>query len=99
MAGRQFYWLAVFEQFVPVTVLQGKKDAVPDTFDFEEEPPAEIVQMVAQRWNRSGTVNISPGQTTEDVVKDIVTGCKGSGNIPKDALLTNIVLMPNRLAG
>lgn len=99
MTGQQFYWLAVFEQFMPVAVLQGKKDAVPDTFDFEEEPPAEIVQMVAQKWNRSGTVNISPGQATHEVVKGIVAGCKEAGDIPPDSLLVSITLLPNRLVG
>lgn len=99
MAGQQFYWLAVFEQFTPVTVLQGKKDLDPDEWQVEEEPPAEVVQMVAQKWNRSGTVNISPGQATEDVIKGIVTGCKESGSIPPSSLLVDITLLPNRLVG
>lgn len=89
MNGKQFYWLAVFEQFKPVAVSQPVEQD-----DFDE--PRPIVQMVAEKWNRSGTVNISPGQATEDVVKDIVTGCK-AGEVPNDALLINLVMLPNRL--
>ena len=43
-------------------------------------------------------MNISPGRDTGSVVKEIETTCK-AGDIPADALLINVVILPNRLAG
>lgn len=83
MTGRTFFWLAVFETITAIEVPQDESTTTR--------------QAVTQRWNRSGTVGISPGQATEDVVKDIVTGCKEGGGIPADALLANIVMLPNFL--
>lgn len=93
-----FYWFAVFEQFTPIGVLQGEKDLDPGEQLAEEEPPAEVVQMVAEKWNRQGTINVSPGLDTGSIVKEIETGCK-AGDVPDNALLVNIVILPNRLAG
>lgn len=90
MTGKTFYWLAVFESITAVEVPQRKG---PDEFD----PPPPVNQAITQRWNRSGTVNISPNQATEDVVKDIVAGCKEGGGVPADALLSNVVMLPNFL--
>lgn len=90
MTGQTFFWLAVFEHFTAVDVPQPK---TPEMYD--EALP--IKQAVAQRWNRSGTVNVAPGQATEDVVKGIVNGCKEGGGIPADALLVGINLLPNVL--
>lgn len=90
MTGRTFYWLAVFEQLTSIEVEQ--EEAMPG---FSESVTTR--QAVPQKWSRSGTVNISPNQATEDVVKGIVTGCREGGGIPADALLTNVVLLPNVL--
>lgn len=90
MTGKTFYWMVVFEQFTSVEVEQ-RKD--PEAYD----APPPVNQAVAQKWNRSGTVNISPNQATEDVVKGIVAGCKEGGGVPADALLVNVVLLPNIL--
>jgi hypothetical protein len=80
----EFYWLAVFEELTTISVPQ------PDL-------SAQTLQAMAQRWSRSGVVAIAPGQDTQDVVKDIVTTCKTDGGIPGQALLVNIVFLPNRL--
>lgn len=88
MTGQTFFWLAVFETITAIEVPQDE-----GTPGFSE--PTSTRQAITQRWNRSGTVNISPGQATEDVVKNIATGCKEGGGIPADSLLTNIVLLPN----
>ncbi len=88
MTGKTFYWLAVFEQFTSIEVEQK-----PGTPGFSEAVVSR--QVVAQKWNRSGTVGISPNQTTEDVVKGILDGCKEGGGVPADALLVNIILLPN----
>lgn len=90
MPGKTFFWLAVFEHFTAIEVTQ--EEAVPG---FSEEVSTR--QAVAQRWNRSGTVNVAPGQATEDVVKEIVKDCKEGGGIPADALLVGINLLPNVL--
>lgn len=91
MTGRTFYWLVLFESITAVEVPQAKD---PEAYD----APPPINQAITQRWNRSGTVNISPNQATEDVVRDIVTGCKSpEGGIPADALVSNVVLLPNFL--
>ncbi|QNJ57697.1 hypothetical protein SEA_KEANU_92 [Streptomyces phage Keanu] len=91
MTGQTFYWIAVFESFTAIDITQ--EEAVPG---FSEAVTTR--QAVAQRWNRSGTVNISPGQATEDVIKDVVLMCKQEGGgIPADALLVGINLLPNVL--
>lgn len=82
--GQQFWFLAVFEAFRPLDVQQG-------------EGGPHVSQVVAQKWSRSGTVSVSPGQPTENVVEQVVNTCRDSGEIPADALLTNINLTPNRL--
>lgn len=81
--GQAFWFLAVFEALRPVEVKQG------------EEGPVEV-QLAPQKWSRAGTVNISPGQPTEDVVAKVVETCRNS-DIPADALLTDINLLPNTL--
>jgi hypothetical protein len=90
MTGKTFYWLVVFETITAIEVPQSN-----DPNGFDGTPP--VNQAITQRWNRSGTVNISPNQATEDVVTGIVTGCKEGGGIPADALVTNVVLLPNFL--
>lgn len=87
--GKTFYWLGLFEVVTAIEVPQPQADSY--------DEPLPMNQAVIQRWNRSGTVNISPGQATEDVVKEIVTLVKDSGDVPPDALLTNLVLLPNVL--
>ncbi len=82
----EFYWLAVFELFTAVPVAQG-----------EDTATELLVQAVAQKWSLSGAVAIAPGQTTESVISQIVAGCKESGNIPVDALLVDITILPNVL--
>lgn len=83
MTGKSFYWVAVFETITAIEVPQ--------------RDDAAVNQAVTQKWNRSGTVNISPGQYTEDVVKNIVTQCKEGGGVPADALLSSISMLPNVL--
>ena len=89
MNGQQYWFLAVFERLTVVEVVQEK--AVPGSSD-----AVTSNQLISHKWTRTGTVNISPGRATEDVVKEIVQGCK-SGDIPDDALMTGISLLPNYL--
>lgn len=77
----ELFWLLVFEQFTALDVMQGEE--------------VSNRQAVAQKWSRTGTVNVAPGQPTEDVVKQLVTECKEKGDVPPDALLTNIIMLPN----
>jgi hypothetical protein len=85
---RTFYWLAVFgtAEVVPVPqpVAQG-------------DDPLSINQVFGQRVTRSGTVDIAEDQPTDEVIKGIVAGCKGSGGVHADALLLGITLLPNVL--
>lgn len=90
MTGQTFYFLAVFEVLTSIEVPQPQ---YPDAYD----PPPPVVQAIAQRWTRSGVVQVSPMQTTEDTVKRIVSDCKESGGIQSDALLVSINLLPNIL--
>jgi len=82
--GQQYWFLAVFEAFRPVDVMQ-------------EDTGHHLSQLVAQKWSRAGTVNVSPGQPTENVVEQVVRTCRESGEIPADGLLTDIKLIPNQL--
>lgn len=83
VSSQEFFWVAIFESFTAIEVPQSDDSL--------------INQAVAQRWNRSGTVDIKPNQRTEDVVKNIVSGCKEGGGIPADALLVSINVLPNIL--
>lgn len=90
MTGKTFYWLVTFESITAIEVPQTK-----DPEEYDAPPP--VNQAITQKWSRTGVVNISPNQPTEDVVTGIVVGCKESGGVPADALLTNVVLLPNFL--
>ncbi|QJD54044.1 hypothetical protein SEA_GALACTICA_97 [Streptomyces phage Galactica] len=79
----ELFWLLVFEQFTALDVMQ--------------DEAASSRQAVAQKWSRTGTVNVAPGQTTEDVVKRLIAECKAAGGVPADALLLDMVLLPNHL--
>lgn len=81
--GKQYWFLAVFEALRPVEVQQGYE--------------VTINQVVTQKWSRTGTVNVSPGQPTEDVVMQVVETCRTDATLPDDTLLTDIKLMPNTL--
>lgn len=95
--GKSFYWLAVFELLRPALVNQPQAEG--EQF-YEPNEPLPVMQMVNEKWTKTGDVNISPGQATEQVVMGIVQGCKSeAGGVPADALLTNIVILPNRLVG
>lgn len=92
MNGKRFFWLVVFEKSTSIEVPQPAAEG-------DYDAPRPVIQTTVERWNRTGTVAVSPGQDTGGVIEDIVTSCKKSGEplVPADAFLTNVVLLPNRL--
>jgi hypothetical protein len=90
--NREVWWLAVFEQVTSVDVPQ--KAEIPGL-----DGPRTIQQAVSQKWSRSGRAQVGASQTTEDVVTNIVKGCKESTGVPEDALLINLVMLPNQFFG
>ena len=80
----EFWFLAVFEASRPVDVRQA-------------DTGQRITQATTQKWSRAGTLNINPGQPTEDVVQQVVDTCRAGGGIPVDALLVDINILPGQL--
>jgi hypothetical protein len=82
---KEFWWLAVFESFV--------------TLDVEQPDGSVTRQAVAQKWSRTGRARLTPSQSTEDVVSELVKGCRESTGVSQDALLVNLVILPLHLVG
>lgn len=49
------------------------------------------------KWTRSGGVSIQPGEDTNEVLKNVTEKCREDPDIPSDALLVNVVLIPSVL--
>lgn len=85
MHDPKFYWLAVFEMIIGMPVATGPEGT-------EDGQPA--VQLVSQKWSRTGEVTIAPGRPTDDVLAEVVKNCKEAGGVPDAALLVNYTINP-----
>lgn len=84
MVGQSFWWLAIFEEHTPVDIPQA-------------DGTSRTVVVTLQRYTRNGTINVSPGQRTDETVSDIEEQCKAGGGVPQEALLTGVQFVPNLL--
>jgi len=79
------WWLAVFERLLHLDVAQGDGSMVR--------------QAVPQKWSLNGTAEFPPGTPAGDAAAEVERLCRASSDIPEDAMLVNLNLIPDRLFG